>query len=106
MFTETLDNIFEEYNYHVRVKKNVTATALMRHVKHYAEKPDSRCFVCIISSHGNLSSIECVKRKKRNRHRGNETSVQINDIFAAVNTQQLRNVPKVFLIDACRSGKY
>lgn len=73
---------------------------MLKHVQRYAKKAGSNCFICFISSHGDLSSIECVE-KKRSRE---DTSVEIEDLFEAANTKQLKGRPKLFFIDACRSG--
>lgn len=71
---------------------------MLEHVKHYAEKAGSDCFVCFISSHGDLSSIACVEKKR--------TSVEIEELFKKANTSELTGHPKVFFIDACRSGNF
>lgn len=72
----------------------------MKYVQHYAKKAGSICFICFISSHGDLSSIECVEKK----HSREDTSVEIEDLFEAANTKELKGHPKLFFIDACRSG--
>ncbi|VDI18073.1 Hypothetical predicted protein [Mytilus galloprovincialis] len=97
---DTLQRLFTDYNYNVRVRKNVTGTALIEHVKYYADKEKSKCFVCFISSHGNLEYVECVVKKDEDER---TRLVKIENIFDKANTRRLANLPKVFFIDACRS---
>lgn len=100
-FTDTLKDLFEEYNYNVRVEREVTATDMLRSVQHYAKKAESNCFLCFISSHGDLSSLECVKKTRRSTEK---ISVELEDLYEAANTEELKGCPKMFFIDACREG--
>lgn len=53
---------------------------------------DSGSLICFLSSHGDQTSLMCP----------NGDDVEIDDILKAANTDKLRNLPKVFFIDACR----
>lgn len=89
---EQIRELFPDYRYKVRSFTNQNNKQILRHVRRYSEKENSGSLICFISSHGDQTSIACPDGR----------DVRISDILKTANTNQLRNRPKVFFIDACR----
>lgn len=90
---EEIKKLFPIYGYQVRSFTNQNNKQILSLVCRYSKKEDSGSLICFISSHGDQTSIACT----------DGSDVKINDIFKKANTDQLRDRPKVFFIDACRS---
>lgn len=90
---EEIKELFPRYGYQVRSFTNQNSKQILRLVRRYSKKENSGSLICFISSHGDQTSIACP----------DGSDVRINDILKKANTDQLRNCPKVFFIDACRS---
>lgn len=91
-FSEEIKELFPRYGYQVRSFTNQNSKQILRLVRRYSKKENSGSLICFISSHGDQTSIACP----------DGSDVRINDILKKANTDQLRNCPKVFFIDACR----
>lgn len=89
---EEIKKLFPKYGYKVRSFTNLNSKQILRRVRRYSNKENSGSLICFISSHGDQTSVACP----------DGSDVRINDILKKANTNQLRNRPKVFFIDACR----
>lgn len=92
VFAEEIKKLFPKYGYQVRSFTNQNNKQILSLVRRYSKKENSGSLICFISSHGDQTSIACT----------DGSDVKINDIFKKANTDQLRNRPKVFFVDACR----
>lgn len=90
---EEIKALFSPHGYTVVGLRNLNKRKLLKKVRCYSRMNDSGSLICFLSSHGDQTSLACP----------NGDDVEINDILKAANTDQLRNLPKVFFIDACRS---
>nr|XP_034332049.1 trichohyalin isoform X4 [Crassostrea gigas]XP_034332050.1 trichohyalin isoform X4 [Crassostrea gigas] len=91
---EEIKQLFPKYGYDVHSFTDLNKEDILSKVKLFSENENLGSFVCFLSSHGNQTSLACP----------DGGVVRINDILCAANTEQLKNKPKVFFIDACRSS--
>lgn len=91
---EEIKQLFPNHGYEVHSFTDLNKGDILSKVKFFSEKENLGSFVCFLSSHGNQTSLACP----------DGGVVRINDILRAANTEQLKDKPKVFFIDACRSS--
>lgn len=91
-FSEEIKDLFPRFGYQVRSFTNTSSKEILRLVDLYSKKKDSGSLICFLSSHGNQTSLGCT----------DGSTVKIIDILGKANTDELKNRPKVFFIDACR----
>lgn len=94
-----IENLFSRLNYTVICLSNQNKNEVLDTIKALASKEDSTKFICFLSSHGDNTSLVC----PRNAY--GEENVKIIDVLNCANTPQLKDCPKIFFIDACRTGK-
>lgn len=94
-----IDNLFSRLNYIVVGLFNQSKNGILDTIKELASKEDSTRFICFLSSHGNETSLVCPMNAY------GEENVKIRDVLKCANTPQLKDCPKIFFIDACRTGK-
>lgn len=94
-----IKNLFSRINYIVVGLFNQSKNEILDTIKELASKEDSTRFICFLSSHGDETSLVC-----RMNAYGEET-VKIRDVLRCANTPQLKDCPKIFFIDACRTGE-
>lgn len=94
-----IENLFSRLNYIVVCLFNQNKNEILDTIKELASKEDSTRFICFLSSHGDNTSLVC----PRNAY--GEENVKIRDVLKCANTPQLKDCPKIFFIDACRTGK-
>lgn len=97
LITDEIDKLFTKHNYKVYGYTDLTKTELLDKIKTCASYPDSGSFICFLSSHGDQTTLAC-----HTRNDSDEKSVSIIDVLESANTEQLKNRPKLFFIDACR----
>lgn len=98
-FAEEIKKLFRQQNYQVVGLFDRSKNEILDTVHDLASKKYSAKFICFLSSHGNATSLVC-------RREHGEDKVKIKDIFKSADTPQLKDCPKIFFIDACRSCKY
>ncbi|XP_071128093.1 cell death protein 3-like [Mytilus edulis] len=91
---DKLCELFEGVHFSVRVYGNAKARDIEKHISEYANRTGS-CFIVFLSSHGSNGNI-CGSDDKL---------VKLEDLFRAANTLKLKGKPKLFFIDACRTGR-
>lgn len=91
---EEIEQLFPHYGYEVHSFTDLNKEDILSKVKFFSEKENLGSFVCFLSSHGNQTSLACP----------DGGVVKINDILRAANTEELKDKPKVFFIDACRAS--
>lgn len=96
-FAEKINRLFSKQNYEVRSFTNKSKKDILEIINHYSSKSDSKSLVCFLSSHGDQTSLACPVKED-----SDESSVKILDILKSANTEELRDRPKLFFIDACR----
>lgn len=90
---QNIERLFSKYGYHVHYGYNLNKEEILNKVHEIASKSNSATLICFISSHGDQTSLCCPD--------GN--NVQIIDILKQADTEELKECPKVFFFDACRS---
>ncbi|XP_052077301.1 caspase-2-like isoform X2 [Mytilus californianus] len=90
---DKLCELFEGVNFSVRIYRNTKARDIGKHISEYANRSGS-CFITFVSSHGSNGNV-CGSDDKL---------VKLEDLFRAADTSKLKGKPKLFLIDACRTG--
>ena len=98
---DDLRELFSTLMFDVRVHQNLTAQEMTTEVESYSRMQHTGVFFLVILSHGTLSN-------NREAVLGtDDRSVPIHRLecfFHTSNCRSLREVPKIFLIDACRGN--
>ena len=98
-----LNVLFTTLGFNVKVHQNLTAKEIISTVESYSKmNHEQKVFFLIILSHGTLvENKEAVIGTD-----GKEVEVRfLQSFFFATKCPSLQNVPKIFMIDACRGGK-
>ncbi|CAC5374415.1 CASP8 [Mytilus coruscus] len=91
---DKLCELFEGVHFSVRIYRNTKARDIGKHISEYANRSGS-CFITFVSSHGSNGNV-CGSDDKL---------VKLEDLFRAADTSKLKGKPKLFFIDACRTGR-
>ena len=103
---EGLHVIFTTLGFDVRIHQNLTAQEIIHTAKTYSQMQHEGVFFLIILSHGMLINNKHVVFGTDGSQDGG--TVEINNLesmFHATNCPSLREVPKIFVIDACRGSR-
>ena len=100
---DSLNVLFTALGFNVEVHQNLTAEEIKSTVESYSQKNhNKKVFFLIILSHGclvdNKEAVIGTDGKKVEVH-------SLKSFFFATKCPSLQNVPKIFMIDACRGGK-
>ena len=94
--------LFTHLGFDVRIHKNLTADQMIRKAESYSKMQHNGVFFLVILSHGtqieNKDAVLGTDSKSVTVH-------QLESLFHASGCPSLHNLPKIFMIDACRGDK-
>ena len=99
---QALFKLFFSLRFKVKIHRNLTASKMVHKVKSYSKQQHTGAFFLIILSHGGMV-------EDRELIMGTDckpvTMNEIESCFHATHCPTLREIPKIFLIDACRGDQ-
>ncbi|XP_065643146.1 caspase-7-like [Hydra vulgaris] len=91
----TLSETFSKLNFKVKTEENKSRNQMFQIIRKCGNEKDVNCFVCFISSHGQLETVFGI----------DEEPLTFEEMRSAIGNNPhnlLANKPKIFFIDACQ----